>query len=65
MPPPLPTPEHILQYGNQQRRPIRLDANVVAYIGYTLSKRLPARAAPPEETARKGRAYTASAQSRS
>ena len=39
MPAPNVTAEQILLYGNKQSRPIRLDANVIAYFADMFSKK--------------------------
>jgi hypothetical protein len=60
MNPPIVTPEQILMYGKQQQRPLRLEANVVAYIGYMVSVH-PLNAVR-SKSGRKGPSNTASAQ---
>jgi hypothetical protein len=61
MPPPIVTPEQIVTYGKQQQRPLRLEANVVAYVGYLVSVN-PFNAVR-SKSGRKGPSNTAYAQS--
>lgn len=63
MPPPIVTPEQIVTYGKQQQRPLRLEANVVAYVGYLVS--VNPFSAVRSKSGRKGPLNTAYAQSRS
>jgi hypothetical protein len=63
MPPPIVTPEQIMTYGKQQQRPLRFEANVVAYVGYLVSVN-PLNSARLN-SGRKGPTNTAYAQSRS